>query len=54
MTRGLVTLMGLALVAYGVTVTVVRLHADGHSAFAIAGLAVLAIVADWNPRPLRE
>lgn len=48
MSRGLVILAGLALIAVGLTFTFVRLHADGLSALAIAGLAVVMVANRWE------
>ena len=48
MTRSALILAGLALIAAGLTLTLTRLHVDGLSALAIAGLIVVILANRWD------
>jgi hypothetical protein len=50
MIRGIVLILGLALITLGVALSWARLHVDGLSALAIVGL-VLVILTHRRPHP---
>jgi hypothetical protein len=51
MMRGLLILLGVALIVAGITLSILRFHVDGLSALSILGLAILVPANRWHPAP---
>lgn len=49
MIRGILIVIGVALVIFALAVTVARVHVDGITTLAIIGLLIIALANRWHP-----